>query len=161
AVRRVARLMGAEPAQVPLELGAISQRFAGSIPIAGARKPKTLVNLRSDFVAAVRASAITPGRPARHFLSSKWQKLLRAASAMRTQIGLSRFAGWCSGSIEPAQVNDAVLGEFIEAIRQSTLHRRPNALHRNVALIWNTIAQKSDFTLQPLSVPSFRARRID
>jgi hypothetical protein len=51
----------------------------------------------------------------------------------------------------------------MEAVRQGTLHRRPNALHRNVALIWNTIAQKTSVTLQPLSVPSFRApiRRID
>jgi integrase len=164
AVRRVAHFMGADPSQIPLELGAISQKFAGSIAIAGARKPKTVVNLRSDFMAAVRASGIMPIHPARHPLSSEWQKLLSAASSMRTQIGLSRFARWCSSSgIEPTQVSDAVLGNFMEAVRQSTLHRRPNALHRNVTLIWNAIAQKGDFALQLLSVPSFRApvRRID
>jgi integrase len=163
AVRRVARLMGAEPAQVPLELGAISQRFARPIPIVGARKPKTLVNLRSDFMAAVRASGIRPLPPARHPLSSQWQKLLSAASSTRVQIGLLRFARWCSSNdIEPEQVTDAALSNFMEAVHQSTLHRRPNALHRNVALIWNAIAQKSGFSLQPLSVPSFRAaRRID
>jgi hypothetical protein len=164
AVRRVARFMGAEPSEVPLELGVISQRFAGSIPIAGAWKPKTLVNLRSDFMAAVRASGIRPTHPARHPLSSKWQKLLSAAASKRTQIGLSRFARWCSSNtIEPEQVSDTVLGNFMGAVHQSTLHRRPNALHRNVALIWNAIAQKSDSALQPLSVPTFRAsvRRID
>jgi integrase len=163
AVRRVARFMGAESSEVPLELGAISQRFAGSVPIGGARKPKTLVNLRSDFLAAVRSSRIRAVHPARHPLNSEWQRLLSAALSMRAQIGLGRFARWCSSNdIEPKQVTDAVLSNFIKAVRLSTLHGRPNALHRNVALIWNAIAQTSGFSLQPLSVPSFRpARRID
>jgi integrase len=164
AVRRVARFMGAVPSQVPLELGAISQKLVGSIPIAGARKPKTLINLRSDLMAAVRASGIRPAHSARLPLSPEWQQLLSGDLSMRTRIGLGRFARWCSSSgIEPAQVSDAVLGNFMEAIRQSTLHRRPNALHRNVALIWNALAQKNGSTLRPLSVPSFRAavRRID
>ena len=79
-------------------------------------------------------------------------------------IGLSRLARWCSGrGIEPARVSDAVLAQFIEAVREGTLHRKPNALHRNVALIWNEAAKKSRFALQRLTVPSFRppAKRLD
>ncbi len=48
-------------------------------------------------------------------------------------------------------------------MRNGTLHRKPNDLHRTVALIWNEAAARSGFNLRPVEVPSFRlpAKRIE
>ena len=97
-------------------------------------------------------------------MSPGWRKLMAGLSSKRMHIGLSRFARWCSANgIEPTQVTDAVLADFISAVRDRTLHRKPNDLHRKVALIWNEAAQASRLPLQPVLVPSFRrpVKRVD
>jgi integrase len=165
AVNRVARLHGEDPARIRLDMPAIGRRLASIMPAATGLSQKTFANVRSAFLAAVKASAIKPVlTPARPPLSENWCKLKTDLSSKRMHIGLSRFASYCSGrGIHPSQVNEAVLGEFIDAVRQGTLHRKPNELHRNVALIWNEAAQNSRLALQRVTVPSFRspAKRLD
>ena len=56
ATRRVARLLGEELAQVRLDLPAISRRLAARMPAADGLTEKSFANLKSDFLAAVRAS---------------------------------------------------------------------------------------------------------
>jgi integrase len=135
------------------------------MPVAAGLTDKSFANIKSNFLAAVEASGIksiqgsakTPLRPG-------WCKLMSDLSSKRMQYGLSRLARWCSGKgIEPAEVSDAVLGDFIDAVRQGTLHRKPNELHRTVAQIWNEAAKRSRISLQRVTVPSFRqpAKRLD
>jgi integrase len=165
AVNRVARLHGDEPGRIRLEIPTISQRLASAMPAAAGLSQKTLANVRSDFLAAVRTSGIKPALTlAKTPMTPSWRKLMADLSSKRMHIGLSRLARWCSGrGIEPARVSDAVLEQFIEAVREGTLHRKPNALHRNVALIWNEAAQNSRIALKRVTVPSFRqpAKRLD
>jgi hypothetical protein len=103
----------------------------------------------------VQHSAKTP-------LSSAWAGLMAQLSSKRAHLGLSRFARYASAKgIEPKEVNDAAIQDFIEAVRQSSLHRKPNDLHRQVTLIWNEVANLLGF--QSVTVASFRApiKRID
>ena len=96
-------------------------------------------------------------RLARTPLSPAWKKLFADLSGRRAHIGLSRLARYASANgIEPEEINDAAIEGFITAVRNGTLHRRPNDLHRKVALIWNEAAQRSEFDLQTVEVPSFR-----
>jgi integrase len=120
--------------------------------------PKRFANIRSDFLAAVKASKLkSVQRSAKTPLSAAWITLMADLSTRRAQIGLSRLARYASANgIEPREVNDATIEAFITAVRNGTLHRKANALHRNVALIWNEAAQRSGFDLQPVEVPSFR-----
>ena len=101
-------------------------------------------------MAAVAASGFKPiPRVAKIPLSTGWKELMAELSAKRAHIGLSRFARWCStNGIEPIQVTDVTLTDFINAVRHRTLHRKPNGLHRNVALIWNEAVQRSHLNLQ-------------
>jgi integrase len=48
-------------------------------------------------------------------------------------------------------------------VREGSLHRKPNALHRQVTLIWNKAAADPNLGLKPVTVPSFRGppKRID
>jgi integrase len=85
-------------------------------------------------------------------------------SGKRAHLGLSRFARFASlKGLEPEQINDAALADYIIGVRDSSLHRKPNELHRNVALIWNEAVQRSCLELKLLKVPSFRRppKRID
>jgi len=156
--KRVARLIGEKPDNIPLDLPAISQTLASVMPAGAGLSQKTLSNIRSNFLAAVRVSGIgsVPSLRSAGLLPS-WSKILTGRSSKRVRIGLSRFGGWCSGKgVEPEQVDDSVLADFIEEVRGGTLHPRPNRLHRDVAQIWNEVADKGDLPLRRLAVPSFR-----
>ncbi len=163
ATRRVARLLGEEPAQIALDLPVISRRLALSMPAAAGLTDKSFANVKSDFLAAVRASGLQPVHSsAQTPLSPRWRKLMTELASKRVHLGLSRFARWCSGhGIEPRQVNDKVVADFIGAVRQGTLHRKPNELHRNVAQIWNEAVSRHG--LSRVTVPSFRQppKRLD
>lgn len=163
-INRVARLLNDKPAHIRLDLPAISAKLAVCMPAAAGLRTKTFANVRSNFLAAVKASGIRPVGSVNMPMSPGWRNLMADLSSKRMHIGLSRFARWCSANgIEPTQVSDAALADFISAVRHRTLHRKPNDLHRKVALIWNEAAKESRLPLQLVSVPSFRrpVERVD
>ncbi len=101
---------------------------------------------------------------AKAVLNDEWKKLIVGLSNKRSRIGLSRLARYTSSlGIAPEQINDAVIETFIASIRDGSLHRNPNNLHRTVALIWNEAARQPGLNLQRVMVPSFRrpAKRVD
>ena len=76
-------------------------------------------------------------------LSPEWAKLFKRLSGRRAHIGLSRLARYASArGIKPGDVNDDVIVAFIAAVRNGSLHRQPNRLHRQVTLIWNEVAAR-------------------
>jgi integrase len=165
ATKRVADLLGNEPAGIPLDLGVIGAGLNAISPVAAGMTPKRFANIRSDFLAAVKASKLkSVQRSAKTPLSAAWITLMADLSTRRAHIGLSRLARYASANgIKPAQISDATIQTFIAAVRNGTLHRKPNDLHRKVALIWNEAVQRSDLHLQRVTVPSFRrpAQRIE
>jgi hypothetical protein len=126
---------------------------------------KRYANVRSDFLAAVRASGLMllvgSGKKT---LSPAWIELFARLAGRRAHIGLSRLARYAtSHGIAPRDVNDEVISDFITSVRMNSLHRKPKALHRQVTLIWNEAARDSNLGLRPVTVASFRGplRRID
>jgi hypothetical protein len=164
-VRRVAFLLGEEPAQIALDLPAISAKLAVKNSPAAGLTNKRLITIRSDFMAAVAASRLRPvPRVIKTPLSASWKKFIAELATKRAHLGLSRLARHASAKgLGPEEINDAALADFINAVRHGTLHRKPNGLHRTVALIWNEAVQHSHLDLQPVRVPSFRRppKRID
>jgi integrase len=158
AVMRVASLLGDDPARIPLDLRAISAKLATVSPAAAGLTSKSVSNIRSDFIAAVKVSGLktVPGL-ARTPLSPAWKKLFKGLSGRRAHLGLSRLARFASAKgIAPQEIDDATIDAFITAVRDGSLHRKPFGLHRTVALIWNEAAARSKFGLQTVQVPSFR-----
>jgi integrase len=158
AVRRVAFLLGDDPGHIVVDLPAISTKLAGTNPAAAGLTNKRFSTIKSDFMAAVAAIGFRAiPRVAKTRLSIGWKKLMAELSAKRAQIGLSRLVRYASAKgLEPEEINDAALTDFINAVRRRTLHRKPNDLHRKVALIWNEAVQYSHLDLQSVEVPSFR-----
>jgi integrase len=165
AVKRVAFLLGQEPAGVRLDLETISARLAALSPVAVGITGKRFANIRSDFLAAVKASGATLVKSgAKAPLSPAWAELFARLSDRRTQFGLSRLARYASAQrLDPQDINDQAIVGFIPGVRDGSLHRNPNALHRQVTQIWNEAARHSELGLRPVTVPSFRAppKRID
>ena len=164
-IKRVALLVGNDPAGIPFDLPAISAKLALVNPVAAGLTAKSFSNIRSNFITAVKASGLKSiNRSAGTPLSPEWRRLMRKLSGRRAHLGLSRLARFASAKgIEPTQVDDAVIEAFITAVRSGTLHRKPNELHRKVAQIWNEAVERSGLDLQAVRVPSFQspAKRLD
>jgi integrase len=158
AVTRMAKLLGVAPSQIPLELPVLGAKLAAINPVAVGLTTKTLSNIRSDFLAAVSASGFKQLRPpGKAALSPGWARLLAKLPKRRDGIGLSRLARHASREgIEPDQIDGAALERFITAVRQGSLHRNPNHLHRTIAKIWNEAARQPGLGLRQVTIPSFR-----
>jgi integrase len=162
AVRRVAELLGNEPAAIPLSMETIQAGLAAVNPLAIGMTPKRLTNLRSDFVAAVKASGVISikldGKAA---LGPHWSTLLSGLNRRR-HLGLLRLARFLSSrGTKPGEISDDAIGEFVAAVRAGSLHKKPNVLHRQVTKIWNEAAR--ELGLPTVTVPSFKPppKRID
>src|SRR6516162_1278749 len=96
AVRRVADLLGQEPAAIPLDMAAIAAGLASISPVAAGMTPKRLTNIRSDFRAAIEASRMLPVPLDKRPLNPVWQRLFERLSGRRAHFGLSRLARYAS-----------------------------------------------------------------
>ena len=123
AVKRVAALLGDEPAAIPLNMGAISARLAAVNPVAIGISTKRLANIRSDFLAGAKASGMMPVKAERKSpLSPAWVDLFARLSGRRAHIGLSRLARFASArGLAPREINDEVIAELMAAVREQSL----------------------------------------
>ena len=97
AVKRVAKLLGNEPAAIAVDMGVISAGLAAVNAVANGLSSKSLANIRSDFLAAVKASGIGPVKAElKAPLSPAWLDLFERLSGRRAHIGLSRLARYAS-----------------------------------------------------------------
>jgi integrase len=127
---------------------------------------KTFANIRSGFLAAVRAAGFlsvkvkSPGNPV---LSPTWIDLFARLSGRRAHIGLSRLARFASTrGLAPKEINDEVIGELMSTVREQSLCPRPTVLHRKITQIWNEAARDPALGLRRVAVPPYRApKRIE
>jgi hypothetical protein len=156
AVSRVARFLGNEPGGINLDLAAISARLAAIEPVAAGMTARRFANIKSDLLAAVKASGLAPVST-KTALMPAWAVLFRRLTGRRAHVGLTRLAHYASArGIEPAEVDDMMIENFIADVRRRSLHRNPYKLHRQVTLIWNEVARAPDRSLQQVRVPSRR-----
>jgi hypothetical protein len=158
AVKRVAALLGNVPAAIPLNMETIQAGLSTINPIAVGVTAKRFTNIRSDFVAAVKASGvITVKKTAGRKVSASWEELFSRLTARRAHLGLSRLARYASDhGIEPKEINDKVIDNLIAEVKEASLHKNPRALHRQVAMIWNEAAADSSLGLRRVAVPDLR-----
>jgi integrase len=158
-------LIGGEPDNIPLDLAEIREKLNAINPVTNGISLKRLANIRSDLFAAIAASRLKLVKPALQGLTEPWQVLTAKLKTKRHRIGLSRLAHYGSAAgLKPVDIDDGVITNFMDSIRENSLHRKPNDLHRKTTLIWNEVAREfPELGLRPVSIPSFRPdpRRID
>jgi integrase len=157
-VLRVSALLNQSPHQIALDLQAISRKMDERCTGASQLRPKTLANIRSNFLAAVKASNLLSQTRVSKALLPAWEALLSKLASKRQRLGISRLARYASEHLmAPTDVSTDTVLALMHAVRICSLHRKPNELHRSTAVIWNEIARQfPELALRLVGVPSFR-----
>jgi hypothetical protein len=113
-VRRVAVLLGQEPAAIPLDMAAIAARLASISPVAAGMTPKRLANIRSDFRAAIKASGMLPVSLDKRPLNPAWQTLFERLAGRAAPRGGSAGFGLLGHRDHP-------FGRFVERLLHYSL----------------------------------------
>ena len=156
AVTGVADLLGQPARDIVVDVPQIGAKLSAVDRMGGARRRsvKTMQNLRSGFVAAVKTTGFMPRRRLARALRPDWTALLDCQSKRR-RLGLARLARYASTrGIAPTSINSSVVNAMMADVRAYSLRRNPNQLHRAIILIWNELARERS-GLQELEVPSF------
>jgi integrase len=141
AVRRVAAFLGLQPGEVPLAISDIADGLADLKSAALGITEKSLSNIRSNFIAAVRVSGLATNGRVRAKRTPLWCELIDKLPAKRQVTGLSRLANYASArDLGPSDISDRIVDDFIESVKDATLHRNPVLLKRNTIAIWNEVA---------------------
>ena len=159
AVKRVADLLGDEPAGVPLDIGAIGSKLGAISPIAASMTAKRFANIRSDFLAALKASGLMPVKvEVKKTLSPAWAELFARLSGRRAHIGLSRLAGLCErpGNRADRHQRRGRLTALSPQFAKGPFTRIRGPCIDKTTLIWNEAARDPKLGLPPVTVASFR-----
>jgi integrase len=153
AVTRIAALLDQTPQAIILNVPQIAARLNTLDRADVGLSAKTMANLRSAFLASVAAVGLMPRRRLAKALTPEWIALLEGQDKRR-RLGLARLARYASTrEIAPMSISGPVIAAMMADVRQYSLHRDPDRLHRNTVLIWNELARQRG--LRPLIVPSF------
>jgi hypothetical protein len=142
AVRRLARLLDRDPAMLPARMSDLNEAIKRVNPAQCGVSEKSLQNIRSDALAALRHLGINQSyNTVRGHLSKEWRQLAERLPSKRLSNGLSRFIRYCSaGGIRPGEVDDSVVDGFVFALREGTFVRNVKGVHRRTTHLWNEAA---------------------
>ena len=140
--RAFARLIGEEPGRIELDLGQLRNRLAAINPVsAGSQREELRQYPLRSFCSdqGERTEADQQDKPTLGgALARPHGKAHSKASAYWAVSRLARYGS--ARGLAPDDVNDAVIADFMESVREGSLHRKPNDLHRKTTVIWNEIA---------------------
>jgi integrase len=158
-VRRVARLMGDVPADIPAEPEALRRRLKLLTPAAAGMTPSRLRNVRALLKAALdlTGTKMMCGRR-RAALAPVWHGLLKSVDNPYERHKLSRFFSFVSAQgIDPDQINDQTVSQFAESLERNSLIERRIRIVRDSCRIWNKCAQTiAGWPNSQLTVPDRR-----
>lgn len=139
AFNRMCDVFGEAPGQVPTNPVSLRKLIAEALPAAVPKMtPGRWTRIRSLVTTHLRKSGIEiePGRDVGGH-GPKWIALLEATSKP-IQLGLSRFASYCTrNAVEPADVTEATFNQFETSLRERSLKEKHEAVFRNAVRRWN------------------------
>ena len=139
AIRTLAKALGRRPEDLPADPGRLQGLIRKVNPVSVGLAPKRWRNALSLTRAALNQAGINAS-PGRHVtaLSPAWADLYRHINRTAWRIGLSRFAHHCSAiGIDPSQVDDGVMAEYLKALTEFGLAGEPREVHRVTCVCWN------------------------
>jgi integrase len=162
AIRRFCALAGRDPAMLPARIAELRRPLADLVPGKAGLTPKTLANLRSNLLAALRGwGGAQSLAHLRGQLTPEWNALMAGIQDKRISDSLSRFSRFCSANgIAPTEVDDQVIDAFMTAVRDGTFARKPGEIHRRTTVLWNEAADTvPGWPARHLTVPSYAKPR--
>lgn len=152
AVRRYCHWQSLPPESVSAAPEHVRAELADLHPRICRVAPKTLDNVKSNLVIALRVTRTQQSGP-RPALTLGWQGQLDRVGKVHDRWPLHRFARFCSArGIAPFSVDCGVLQAFAEAVQSDPGISRPRRLLRMTLHAWNRLAG-TEAALQALPAP--------
>jgi len=164
AVRRFADLLESTPARLPANIKQLKLSVFSIHPAQNDLSVKTLQNIKSNLLAAVRHFLAT-GKPVRQRkkLSSKWQRIYSQLPDKRFNSGLCRFLHFNNDHhIDPGDVNDETVSAFAQELTGNSFipDKKRNEIYRRTTRLWNEVSDiVADWPDIKLTVPDHRKPR--
>jgi integrase len=158
-IRRVAKFLGRDPAQLPARLGALRYGISRLHPAQLGISQKTLQNHIANLKAAVRHVTGQKRRSGRGIaLTPAWQSLHDQLTDQRLRLGITGFLKYGSATgIDPWCVSAISVTAFISYTTEVQFTVNPNDLHKQVTRCWNRAKETIPGWPQiTLTVPDFR-----
>lgn len=141
AIRVASRCIGVPPEMAPANVAFLSAKLKGVEPAAVGLTPKRLSTIRSDLIFALRRLGLAGRGNYLVAMSPQWLALWQQLPSKYDHTSMSRLFRFCSGRhIQPAEVTDAVMDAFEDALRVETLIKDPRVTRQNACRAWNRLA---------------------
>ncbi|MGH6791506.1 MAG: tyrosine-type recombinase/integrase [Methyloceanibacter sp.] len=160
-IRRVAKYLARDPAQLPARLGALRYGITRLHHAQLGIIRKTLQNHVVNLKQAIRYFSGLKRLSGRGItFTPPWKALYEQLAVRRLRLGLSSFFRYCSAcGIDPASVSDATVEAFIRYTGEVQFTVKPRDLHKQVARCWNRAKELlPDWPPTVLTVPDFRPK---
>lgn len=146
ALRRILQLLDLDPARTPASVAAIKKKLAGLHHAQAGISAKTLANMKSNVLAALRHVTLTNANLRRSGgQSPSWQLLWDTIENEQNRWRLSRLSRFCSASgVEPDEVDDAVIESLHQALVEESFVKDPEATVRATIYAWNRSKDETD-----------------
>jgi integrase len=158
-LRRLAGYLDRAPENVPMAPKTLLHGIRDLDPVALGISRKSLQNLSSDLRAIWRHLKLLDF-PATHrqVLDGEWASLWEELDEKRARKILGRFIRYCAAKgIVPADVDDAVLIQFLEDAAKGGFLKKPGDQHRQIARAWSKAAAGiNGWPDTPIAVPDHR-----
>jgi integrase len=139
ALRKLAGVLGSDPASVSAEPRSLRMALAKVTPAAAGVTPQRWANIRSLVLKALKLAGIKsmPGR-SRETYSAEWEMLRARLPDRRFQSGLSRLMSYCTTrGIAPEKVAPETFVSFGAELDAHSLARDPGGIYRDACKLWN------------------------
>jgi integrase len=153
ALRSLAKALRMPPELLPADPLSLRAALKGLTPaMSGTQPPRWRNMLSLTRFALTHAGLITLAGRFEQTPSARWVTLLAALPILlplpsgadrpdSARYSLSRFARYCTAAgVEPEQVDDAVLAQFLADLGVRSLVLNPSRVHRDTAVQWNRAA---------------------
>ncbi len=137
----------------------VRKALAGSLPATLDVSKGTWANTRSDLKFVLTRYGVPTRAPLRKDLLPEWRQLRDMIDKDPSLIrGLSNFIHWCSRqNISPWDVSEEVMARYLLDLRERSLKKGPESLHRRVCVLWNKASSIYDkWPGTPVPLPSYR-----
>jgi integrase len=159
AVRKIARLLGAIPADIPADPEALRSRLRLLTPAGAGMTPSRLRNVRALLAAALDLTgAKVVRRRWQTALTPTWLALLKSVGDRYDRFRLSRFFSFLSANgVAPQLVDDRVVSLFSESLERNSLLEQRMRIVRDSCRSWNICAKTVEgWSTTRLTVPDRR-----
>lgn len=156
ALKRIARMLGRAPADVPAGMSQLRSLVNGLHHVQAGITKKSLANVRSTLVAALRvANGLSAAGNSKPEMSSAWTTLFSKIETAWHRYTLARLARFCTTlGYSPAQVNDEVMQRLEYMLREEFTLKDPAEIRKEIAQTWNCVIARHELDLTKISVPS-------